>query len=89
MYMYMYLNFKKNDQIYDALNRIPWYYATRLEQRNLICLLHRMQNGMRLTIGPLSELNYEMATYVRLYVHHPLSLFSNQFIVSYNLVDDS
>lgn len=34
-------------------------------QRDLASLLHRMQNGMSLTIGPLSELNYEMATYVR------------------------
>lgn len=29
-------------------------------------LLHRMQNGLRLTIGPLSELNYEMGSYVSL-----------------------
>lgn len=41
---------------------IPWYLMTTTRQKDLGSLLHRMQNGVRLTIGPLGELNYEMAT---------------------------
>lgn len=46
-------------------------------------LLHRMQNGLRLTIGPLGMLNYEMASYVSLiyrmvqYIIRKLQLISN------------
>lgn len=56
----------KNELIYDTLIEIPWYLMSSSEQKNLACLLHRMQNGIRLTIGPLGELNYEMASDVRL-----------------------
>lgn len=32
------------------------------DQKVFSHLLFRMQNGLRLTIGPFGELNYEMAT---------------------------
>lgn len=32
------------------------------QQRQIIHLMHCMQNGAVLTIGPFSELDYEMAT---------------------------
>lgn len=35
---------------------------TTKQQKDFGHLLLRMQNGIRLTIGPLGELNYEMAT---------------------------
>lgn len=37
-------------------------------------LLFRMQNGLRLTIGPLGELNYEMATDVSTIYWVPFSI---------------
>lgn len=40
---------------------------TQKEQREMVHLLHRLQNGIRFTIGPLGELNYEMASDVNIY----------------------
>lgn len=47
------------------MNEIPWYLMSMNDQKDFAHLLKRMQNGLRLTIGPLGELNYEMATDVR------------------------
>lgn len=52
----------QNEEIYGGLNKIPWYLMPIAEQRDFSHLLFRMQNGLRLTIGPFGELNYEMAT---------------------------
>lgn len=41
---------------------------TVVKQKKLELLLHRLQNGMRLTIGPLGELNYEMASKVKSFI---------------------
>lgn len=52
----------QNELIYQSLNEIPWYMMSTKEQKDFGHLLFRMQNGLRLTIGPFGELNYEMAS---------------------------
>lgn len=60
----------QNEQIYVSLNRMPWHLLPLRRQKELINLLHRLQNGTVLTIGPFGELDYEMATDVRyLWIH--------------------
>lgn len=44
------------------------------DQKILVHLVHRMQNGMCLTIGPLNELNYEMASQVLLVLNIHLKI---------------
>lgn len=73
------------------MGRIPWYYMPISEQKSLGSLLHRMQNGLSLAIGPLGELNYEMATHVRPfhYMNHiKLSSNINIYIMNFIISDD-
>lgn len=44
----------------------------KTSQLNFAHLLHRMQNGLSLTIGPLGELNYEMASDVNIKSKYPM-----------------
>lgn len=67
---------QQNERIYYSLNNLPWFFMTRADQQNLGSLLHRMQNGLRLTIGPLGELNYEMATTVKQTISCPIFVFN-------------
>lgn len=64
----------QNEQIYQSLNEIPWYMMPVKDQKDFGHLLLRMQNGLSLTMGPLSELNYEMASDLTKYIYHCLML---------------
>lgn len=43
---------------------MPWYTFPVEQQKNIALMLNRMHNGVSLTIGPFSELNFETATKV-------------------------
>lgn len=57
--------FDQNDSIYDSLIKLPQYLMAPSKRILLSHMFRRMQNGVKLTMGPLNELNYEMATSVR------------------------
>lgn len=41
---------------------MPWYHLSTDQQRSISQVLHGIQNGHNLTIGPFSELNFETAS---------------------------
>lgn len=43
---------------------MPWYQMPISIQRQLVCAVQQTQSGVVLTIGPLIELDFEMATKV-------------------------
>lgn len=59
----LFLHFQ-NEIICASLDRIPFYILPLKYQKELIHLMHRMQNGVVIRIGPLAELDYEMASTV-------------------------
>lgn len=44
---------------------MPWYEMPVSMQRHVMCAIHHAQNGDVLTMGPLGDLDFEMAASVR------------------------
>ena len=59
-----------NDLILGALNRFPFYLMPTEKQKLLAMVVSRMQNGAKIKMGPLSELNYATATQVMKQMHN-------------------
>lgn len=49
---------------------IPWYQMPVSFQKQILSAIHDVQNGPVLTMGPLDELDFEMAASVRAYFIH-------------------
>lgn len=43
---------------------MPWYQMPVAFQKQILCAIHSAQNGDVLTMGPLGDLDFEMATTV-------------------------
>lgn len=41
---------------------MPWYAMPVSMQKQLVCAMHHAQNGAVLTMGPLGDLDFEMAS---------------------------
>lgn len=44
--------------------KMPWYQMPATYQKYWICVIHDAQNGASLTLGPLGELDFQMASAV-------------------------
>lgn len=53
------MNNPQNDNLVDIYYNFKWYLLPNNDQKYIISMIHRMQNGIDLTIGPLEQLNYE------------------------------
>ncbi|XP_055309261.1 uncharacterized protein LOC129573089 [Sitodiplosis mosellana] len=49
----------RNQRLQKAFYDFKWYLLAKEDQRDLMQILLRMQNGVRVTIGPFEPLNYE------------------------------
>lgn len=54
----------QNVQIAKELYHMPWYLMPVPSQKQVIAVIHRLQNGAVLTIGPLSEIDFSTAATV-------------------------
>lgn len=54
----------QNDVIWDTVDEFPFYKLPLIKQKLIVLSLGRVQNSQKITIGPFSELNYEMSTKV-------------------------
>lgn len=44
---------------------MPWYKMPATYQKQVLCAIHNAQNGTILTMGPLGQLDFAMASSVR------------------------
>lgn len=58
------LNVFQNNVIWDALDQFPHYLLPTNKQKLYVLILGRVQNAQKISIGPLSELDYAMVTKV-------------------------
>lgn len=58
----------QNESIAKELYHMHWYILPIDEQKQLMSVSHRLQNGAVLSIGPLAQLDFETGADVRL--HH-------------------
>lgn len=56
--------YSQNNVICEALLQFPHYLLPSNKQKMFVMLLNRVQNPGNISIGPFSELNYEMITKV-------------------------
>lgn len=52
----------QNILILEELYSMPWYRLRSIHQLEVCSVMHWYQNGMRFTIGPFDELNFETAS---------------------------
>lgn len=57
----------QNDKLVEILYDFKWYLLPTSDQKNVMHMILRMQNGITLTIGPFQQLNYEALKIVRIY----------------------
>lgn len=59
---------------------MPWYGMPVSMQRQLVCAIQYAQNGVVLTMGPLGDLDFKMATTVGPFqdLFHILAVFMNE-----------
>lgn len=60
--------FQKNAGISTELYNMPWYLLPTQHQKEVRCVIHWVDNGAILTIGPFMELNFESASNVSIAV---------------------
>lgn len=63
--MFISNSFVQNDKLVKVLYEFKWYLLPTSDQKNVMHMILRMQNGIKLTIGPFQELNYEALKIVR------------------------
>lgn len=54
---------------------MPWYALPVSMQKQVLCGIHHAQNGATLTMGPLGDLDFEMASDVCKCVNDSISWF--------------
>ncbi|XP_055307819.1 odorant receptor 63a-like [Sitodiplosis mosellana] len=49
----------RNDRLLKAFYNSKWYLLPKKDQKHILLMILRMENGVRVTIGPFQSLNYE------------------------------
>lgn len=55
----------QNERLLDILYDFKWYLLPTNDQKDIMHMINRMQNGVDVTIGPFQKLNFETLKIVR------------------------
>lgn len=82
--MFISNSFVQNDKLVRVLYEFKWYLLPTSDQKNVMHMILRMQNGIKLTIGPFQELNYKALKIVRKCFNFNCFFFGSFFIFHLN-----